>query len=31
MAFGKTMAAVGGIGTLSQYLAFSALRSRTTP
>ncbi len=30
-ALGKTMAAVGGIGALSQYLAFSALRSRTTP
>jgi len=31
VALGKTMAAVGGIGALSQYLAFSALRSRTTP
>ena len=30
-ALGKTLAAVGGIGALSQYLAFSALRSRTTP
>ena len=31
VALGKTMAAVGGIGALSQYLAFSALRSRTRP
>ena len=30
-ALGKTMAAIGGIGALSQYLAFSALRSRTRP
>ena len=30
-ALAKTMAAVAGIGALSQYLAFSALRSRTSP
>lgn len=31
VALGKTLAAVGGIGALSQYLAFSALRHRTSP
>ena len=30
-ALGKTLAAVAGMGTLSQYLAFSALKRRTTP
>jgi len=31
VALGKTLAAVGGIGAVSQYLAFSALKRRTTP
>ena len=31
VALGKTLAAVGGIGAVSQYLAFSALKRRTSP
>ena len=31
VALGKTLAAVAGIGAVSQYLAFSALRRRTSP